>query len=451
MLREAKAHEVIPSARRLVKSLRDMGYDFVQAVADVIDNAIEAKATEVDVIVEFNGNDSWVQIADNGHGMTSEELREAMRYGAEREYGEDDLGKFGLGMKTASMSQCRSLTVASRCNLDRADVPAFCWDLDHIERTNKWEILPVGESGLGGKIRQPLKEKTGTVVLWQRLDRMLGYTHPYGEAARKRILQMCRDLETHLAMVFHRFLAGDVPRKRLKIRLNRNEITPWDPFCQSEPKTKRLQPVQLPVAHEGTRGKVLFEPFVLPHQDDFSSPQAFHAASGPASWNQQQGFYVYRAERMIQSGGWSNLRAVDEHTKLARIAVRFEPLLDEAFRINVAKMRIQIPAQILEDVRTAIIPVVNLARETYDKKPRKPTNPPTPPTVPHTATGQAAREALQPPAEAPGPGAAQHSGVEVLTFEDWTNRVLAAANPRERKVIRAVVGRMRSSVRARRS
>lgn len=450
MLREVKPHEVIPSARRLIKSLRDMGYDFPQAVADVIDNAIEAKATEVDVVVGFKGDESWVQIADNGQGMTSEELREAMRYGAEREYGEDDLGKFGLGMKTASMSQCRSLTVASRCNLSREDVPAFCWDLDHIEKTNKWEILPIGPSGLGGTMRQPLKDRTGTVVLWQGLDRMLGYTHPYGEAARKRILQMCRELETHLAMVFHRFLAGDVPRKRLKIRLNRNEIKPWDPFCQSEPKTKRLQPVKLPVEHEGTHGEVLFEPFVLPHQDDFTSPQAFHAASGPASWNQQQGFYVYRAGRMIQSGGWSNLRAPDEHTKLARIAVSFEPLLDEAFKINVAKMRVQIPTQIREDVRTAMTPVVNLARETYDRKSRKPTNPLTPQTAPASATGQAARGASQLQAQAPRLGSTQHEGVEVLTFEDWTNRVLAAANPYERKVIRAVVERMRSKMRARR-
>src|SRR5687768_16355260 len=108
--------EVIPDARRHMRSLSDMGYDFAQAIADVVDNSIAAEATEVRIDIEFDGDESWVRIADNGAGMRPEVLKEAMRYGANREYDEDDLGKFGLGLKTASMSQCRRLTVASRWN-----------------------------------------------------------------------------------------------------------------------------------------------------------------------------------------------------------------------------------------------------------------------------------------------------------------------------------------------
>ena len=118
----AKGHEVIPGARRLIMSLRNMGYDFAQAVADVVDNSIEAGASLVAIDIEFDGDDSWVRIADNGKGMNAEQLREAMRYGAERNYDENDLGKFGLGLKTASMSQCQCLSVASRWNRDRADI-----------------------------------------------------------------------------------------------------------------------------------------------------------------------------------------------------------------------------------------------------------------------------------------------------------------------------------------
>lgn len=109
--------EAIPSAKRLITSLRDLGYDFSQAVADVVDNSIEAGATVVSIDVEFDGDDSWIRIADNGKGMRPEQLREAMRYGAEREYEIDALGKFGLGLKTASMSQCQRLSVASRWSL----------------------------------------------------------------------------------------------------------------------------------------------------------------------------------------------------------------------------------------------------------------------------------------------------------------------------------------------
>jgi hypothetical protein len=111
----------------------------------------------------------------------------------------------------------------------------------------------------------------------------------------------------------------------------------------------------------------MLEPFVLPHQSDFSSPESFRRASGPANWNQQQGFYVYRANRLIQSGGWCRIRTLDEHTKLARVALRFSPQLDDAFRVNVAKMRVQLPAGMREPIAEAIFPVTKLANEVYRK------------------------------------------------------------------------------------
>lgn len=445
----AKGHEVIPGARRLIMSLRDMGYDFAQAIADVVDNSIEAKASLVTIDVEFDGDNSWVRIADNGKGMTPEQLREAMRYGSERDYGSDDLGKFGLGLKTASMSQCQCLSVASRWNRDRANIAAYSWDLDHIQNTNRWEILPIEDSDLGPAIRQPLKDTTGTVVLWQRLDRILGYKHPYGENARKQLSQMCREIEQHLSMVFHLFISGQASRKRLRILVNGNEVKPWDAFCQMEQKTKKLQPIRFQIEHDGVHGDVLLQPYVLPHQDDFSSPEAFRLASGPNNWNQQQGFYIYRANRMIQSGGWSNLRAPDEHTKLARIAVSFSPVLDEAFKINVAKMRVQLPAKIREAVKEAIIPVTKLAREVYDRKsghvahstsaanPKatSETNSPTPPPNGRNNTKSKQQEE-------PIPNDA--SGIELLSENQWAERTLAAATKQERPVVKAVLARLKN-------
>lgn len=421
--------EMIPSARRLIKSLRDMGYDFAQAVADVVDNAIEAKATMVAIDVEFDGDDSWVRITDNGKGMNPEEVREAMRYGAERDYDAEDLGKFGLGLKTASMSQCQRLSVASRSSPERAAIAAYSWDLAHIERTNRWEILPLERNGLHAAIREPLKDTTGTVVLWERLDRILGYKHPYGEMARKRLSQICRDIEAHLGMVFHKFLSGEARSRKFKLLLNGNEIKPWDPFCRDERKTKALQPVVIPVEYEGVSGKVTLEPFILPPEDDFSSPDAFRNASGPAKWNQQQGFYIYRAGRMIQSGGWSNLRAPDEHTKLARVAVSFLPALDEAFKINVAKMRVQMPSAIRDTVRDAIVPVVKLAREIYDRKAaRSPAGQPRPGT----------QEPRPPRYGGDGGG----SGPERFTFREWSRRTLENSTSVERPVVQSVLKRM---------
>ncbi len=439
------AIELIPSAKRLMKSLRDMGYDFAQAVADIVDNSVEAGATLVAIDLEFDGDDSWVRVADNGRGMKPEELREAMRYGAEREYDKEDLGKFGLGLKTASMSQCRCLSVASRWNADRADIAAYAWDLGHIERTNRWEILPIERNGLGPAIREPLKNTTGTVVLWQRLDRILGYKLPYGEAARKRLAQMCREIETHLSMVFHRFLSGESQTKKFTLRVNGNEIEPWDPFARKEAKTRKLDSITIPIEHEGIVGEVQFQPYVLPHQDEFSSRDAFHAAGGPASWNQQQGFYIYRAGRMIQSGGWSNLRAADEHLKLARVAVSFLPILDDAFKINVAKMRVQLPSQIREPVRDKMAPVVKLARETYDRKQ---------PQSVGTGSTLAQRKPLQSASEAPGTtlnssdmSAAKASrSSSALTLEEWSREMLATATISERPIVESVLQRLRAKL-----
>jgi len=433
--------EVIPSAKRLITSLRDMGYDFSQAVADVVDNSIEAKATVVSIDVEFDGDDSWLRIADNGTGMKPDELREAMRYGAHRDYNADDLGKFGLGLKTASMSQCQCLSVASRWNPERADISAYSWDLAHIERTNRWEILPADKNALS--IRQPLKDTTGTVVLWQRLDRILGYKHPYGEASRKRLSQTCREIEIHLGMVFHKFISGEVRRKRLKILLNGNEIKPWDPFCRSEAKTKPLQSVRLAVEQDGISYEVLFEPFVLPHQDDFSSPEAFRLASGPANWNQQQGFYIYRAGRMIQSGGWSNLRAPDEHTKLARIAVSFSPELDGAFKINVAKMRAQMPGSIRDAVRETVGPVVRLADEVYRRKSATPQNAKAAPTSPAKPSGTAAHGVQGAIASSV---AANRAPETLLTLKQWSERLLAVAKQDERNVVERVLSRLEHEI-----
>ncbi|MBB1208383.1 ATP-binding protein, partial [Klebsiella pneumoniae] len=159
------------------------------------------------------------------------QLRESLRFGAERDYDTEDLGKFGLGLKTASLSQCLRLTVASRQNEGRADINAYCWDLGHIEATNRWEILPVKSIDLQPQARQHLKETTGTVVIWERLDRILGYKRPDGEMARKQLTSRCRALEEHVAMVFHRFLEGAVRGKRLAIYLNDNKVVPWDPFA----------------------------------------------------------------------------------------------------------------------------------------------------------------------------------------------------------------------------
>lgn len=367
-MKKGEAIELTPSAKRLTQSFRDVGYDFHTAIADLVDNSIEAGASRVDILVMFDGEGPYVCIADNGRGMDKDTLKEAMRYGSEREYELEELGKFGLGLNTASTSQCTHYSVGTRNDKKKKKIISFCWDLDHIKKTNRWEILPARSRRADTIINDQLAEHTGTVVLWENLDRVLDYNHPYGERARTKLNSLCRELEEHLAMVFHKFLSKETPRKGLKIFLNDNEIEPWDPFARSEPKTKKITPIKIDLDHDGIKDELILQPYILPRKDDFTSSDEFKRLSGPKNWNQQQGFYIYRAHRMIQSGGWNRLRTRDEHTKLCRIEINFSPKFDGAFGINIAKMSVKLPGQIRDQIEQAIGPALKIARDYYSEK-----------------------------------------------------------------------------------
>jgi len=359
-----KVEEIIPSAKRTVSSLRDVGYDTPRAIADLIDNSIAADATHVDITIHFDGQRSWIRVADDGTGMDGATLLEAMRYGSERKYADADLGKFGFGLKTASTSQCRKVTVASRRALQYARMEVRCLDLSHIEKTNRWQVLVLEAENRPDYVIEPLLEHTGTVVVWEDLDRVLEYKDPWGEWARRKLLSLAEDVDVHLGMVFHRFLAGEVPGKRLQITVNTSRVEPWDPFCRSETKTEIIPQKDLLVSGDGETGIVRVQPYVLPRQNEFSNDAAWRAASGPANWNRQQGFYVYRAYRMIQSGGWNRLRTSDEHTKLARVSIEFFPGLDAVFGINITKAHATLP----QDLRDQLEPVVSVVARRADQR-----------------------------------------------------------------------------------
>lgn len=391
---------VVPSPRRLIEALRDVGYDFVGAVADLIDNSLAANATKVDVQVQWDGADTWLRIADNGTGMDAETITEALRFGSERSYRPDDLGKFGLGLKTASLSQCRRILVASRMSQQGVRIEARRFDLDRIVKDDRWEVEVLATAERPDELVAPLRSGPGTVVLWSQLDRLLGFRVPHGEKAQRALWDMVERLEQHLGMVFHRFIEGDVqgPRRRpLLITINGNRVKSWNPFAPEETSSQHLQVRDYDIATNGVSGVVTFDPWVLPAKDRFSSEAEFNRLSGPARWNQQQGFYIYRANRMIQSGGWSRMRAPDEHTKLARVALDFYPELDTAFGINIAKMRVNLPAQLRERLKDPIEDVIRVAKKAYNPRADRPA----PSTTKPPGEASAIRPAPKPQAPLP--------------------------------------------------
>ena len=395
MAKTMKVEEIVPSAARTIESLRDVGYDTPRAVADIVDNSVEAGATRVDITVHFDGADSWIRIVDNGMGMDGKTLKEAMRYGSEQQYGAESLGKFGFGLKTASTSQGRRLTVASRSSEPGSRLEVRCLDLDHIQKSEKWEILVIEGVDRSPIISEPLGKKAGTVVLWEHLDRILN-TDQWSEQARQRMLQLAESIDVHLGMVFHRFLDGEVRNRKLQITVNGTKVNSWDPFSRDQEHTLSLEMVEFKIASSGRPGKVKVRPYVLPHQNQFSSTAAWRAASGPLKWNRQQGFYIYRANRLIQSGGWNRMRALDEHRKLARIAIDFSPELDSAFGINIAKAYVALPAEL----RTELEPTLARTNQEADKRYRNQKKP---------TGGGAPKPSPLPKPPSPTPGATSRS------------------------------------------
>jgi hypothetical protein len=289
------------------------------------------------------------------------------------------------------MSQCRKLTVASRIDPDTKRMEARQFDLEHIEQANRWEVFILGAQERSEILVAPLLQHTGTVVLWEKLDRVLDYRDPWGERARKGLLALTQRLEEHLAMVFHRFITGEARKmgsrsRKVSITLNGAPIEAWDPFARGEPSTQALDPQHFPVQISGNSGTVRYQPYILPPEKKFSSKEAHERCSGPNRWNNQQGFYIYRADRMIQSGGWCRMRTPDEHTKLARVALDFNPDLDEAFEISVNKTRVKLSTELRELLREHVVRVTALAKAVYNRKEPAPAPAATPGTATSTTT-----------------------------------------------------------------
>jgi hypothetical protein len=188
--------------------------------------------------------------------------------------------------------------------------------------------------------------------------------------AMRRLEGLVDEIGEHLAMVFHRFLSGELRRgrARMALTLNGRWLEPWDPFARTEPATRELKRQWLPLRDAGRTHRVGVRPYILPSQAQFSSPEAHARAGGPKRWNRQQGLYIYRRDRLIQSGGWNRLRTTDEHSKLARIAVNIPPAGDALFRTNVSKMDVILPAELRPGLRALATGVVAQAQDAYRQR-----------------------------------------------------------------------------------
>lgn len=322
----------VPEASSMIETFRAIGYSTEAAIADIIDNSISAGSKNVWLDFEWAGGETIISIRDDGDGMTDEEIIRAMRPGSKNplaERGLKDLGRFGLGLKTASFSQCRKLTVVSKA---KGHEPSWwTWDLDFIESSdNGWELIDFlpDESfriQLGGM-------SSGTTVIWSDIDRMVRNQVKENETARDQFLAKIGIVECHLSMVFHRF----IEQGSVKIFIRDRKIKAWNPFFENHNGVQTF-PAQPFEDHLRIKG------YVLPHRNKLT-PDEYEEGKGPKdSWTFQQGFYVYRANRMLVSGDWLGMFKKEHHYDLCRIAIDISNQHDADWQIDIKKSQARPP------------------------------------------------------------------------------------------------------------
>lgn len=321
-----------PRASAMLEALRGLGYNPATALADIVDNSIAAGATTVAIGFSWRREASTITVLDDGTGMTASELDLAMRLGVRNPLEcrqSHDLGRFGLGLKTASFSQCRRLTVASRRNGESA---CLRWDLDILARSEDdgWHLLEGPADGSGELIRSLEENGNGTIVVWEVLDRIVT-----GGFSEQDFLDLTDRVEQHLAMVFHRYLEG--PQPRLRILINQRPVAPWNPFLVSHSATWS-SPVD---RFQTDAGFVEVQCHVLPHRDRLDA-RGYERGGGPEGWTAQQGFYVYRNHRLLLAGSWLGLGhgrcwTKEEAHRLARIRLDIPNSADAEWKIDIRK------------------------------------------------------------------------------------------------------------------
>lgn len=364
-----------PNASRLIYGLRDTGYNVKTAAADIIDNSIAAGADTVNIDIQLmHDGRKIVCFGDDGCGMDGAEIHKAMRYGADRRPDAKSLGKFGLGLKTASSSVCKKYSLISRKSPEQP-LAKLAWDLEHVERLNAWEMLADPVTPDQEEAFEELCGETGTLVIWENCDRLLSKEYAPGSKEQAAVKRLAESLSKHVSLVFHRFLDVDDARERnVSILINGNAVKPWNPFYPQKSdqvlaENKQKLEVEL---FDGTVEMAGMKAWILPHRRDMSKEEEAEFARIS---NRAQGFYVYREGRLIQDGGWMEVFGAPEpHTSLLRIEFDFGYELDEAFRIDVKKSRILFHPDLEDGLRKLLQPIYREAGARYRRENRNDAN-----------------------------------------------------------------------------
>ena len=351
-----------PNALMLMESTRAVGYTLQAAVADIIDNSIAARAQNIDIFFS-SIDDPYFVIIDDGEGMSQEELYCAMKYGSKNPTDKRDgldLGRFGLGLKTASLSQCKILTVASKKD---NKINAYSWDLNYIRKNNDWYLLQLDDREISDlpNFNELSSKISGTLVIWTDLDKLSVSDTTIQDAFRDKI-PLVRD---HLSLVFHRYLSGESGIKRINIKTNGLEVDRIDPFLKN--KSQQIMDIENVIINNSV---VNITPYILPHQSNLSKDD-MKKLGGKEGLSKSQGFYVYRNKRLLVSGTWFRLVKTDDLSKLARVQVDIPNTLDEEWTLDIKKSIAIPPDSVKRNLKRIVDRIANTSKRVYSTRGKK--------------------------------------------------------------------------------
>jgi hypothetical protein len=351
-----------PAPSASIEAYTGVGYTLKTSLADLIDNSITAQAKNIFLSFFWDGVDSTVSILDDGIGMSEDELSEAMRPGGKNPIevrDKSDLGRFSLGLKTASWAQSRCLSVFSKKQSHA--MHSMSWDLDYVTKHNEWRALS-NLSSDDPNLRKLNELNSGTYIKWTKLSSPLFKELVQSANARDLFNDHIEEVQVYLGMIFHRFIQGTA----VNIYVNGNKINAWDPFvCSSTVKASST-----PLEPQDYIGNLItIKGYVMPHKDRLSS-EDFIKGGGPSGWLEQQGFYVYRADRLLVAGSWLGLGfpkkwQKDEQYRLARIAVDIPNSVDKEWSLDIKKSMANPPPQLRQKLTNCATTVRDEARKAF--------------------------------------------------------------------------------------
>jgi hypothetical protein len=341
--------DVTPNPEYLIKSIAEQGYSLETALADLIDNSISANASQVEILIDIEQKPFTLFLADNGEGMSETILKKSMRFPStspDNNRMKNDLGRFGLGMKTASFSQTRKFTVLSRSK-GRKKYCGRTWDLDLL-KSGKWQILVNTDDEINSLL---VKYKfhssdmfdsfenyeANTIIIWEGLHKFEDYLEEKNQkkALKKEITEVTTD---HLSLVFHRFM--EKKENKLEIRVNNKLLEPFNPFPTHE---KDIRLIEFKQKGFGT-DSIKLEGFILPSRCIEETKNSItHWTTKHRSLTDMEGIYIYRADRIIIFGGWNGIIKKGPKLQLARLRVEIGNKVDHLLHLNVAKSQVIIP------------------------------------------------------------------------------------------------------------